>query len=94
MQKTVRKLLDENENLKKNMESVNYTNLTFQENKELKGVNDLLKMNMDQLNKQMVELCEDQEKNEQMFIQKVLKKQKKKSNKLIEISFEKDTKTE
>jgi len=94
LQKTVRKLLDENENLKKNMESVNYTNLTFQENKELKGVNDLLKMNMDQLNKQMVELCEDQEKNEQMFIQKVLKKQKKKSNKLIEISFEKDTKTE
>ena len=73
----MRKLQDENENLKKNMESVNYTNITFQENKELKGMNDLLKINMDQLNKQMVELCEDQEKNEQMFIQKVLKNNKK-----------------
>lgn len=71
LQKTVRKLEAENENLRKNMESVNYTNQTFQENKELRIANELLKVNMEQLNKQMMELCMDQEKNEQMFIQKV-----------------------
>lgn len=71
LQNTVRKLQDENENLRRNMESLNYTNQTFQENKELKMANDLIKMNMDQLNKQMMELCQDQEKNEKMFIQKV-----------------------
>ena len=71
LQNTVRKLQDENDNLRRNMESLNYTNQTFQENKELKMANDLIKMNMDQLNKQMMELCQDQEKNEKMFIQKV-----------------------
>ena len=55
------------------MESFNYTNQnqTYQDNKELKLANDLLKTNMETLNKQMLELCEDQEKNEKMFIQKV-----------------------
>ena len=67
----MRKLEVENENLRKNMDSVNYTNQTFQENKELRIANELLKVNMEQLNKQMMELCMDQEKNEQMFIQKV-----------------------
>lgn len=62
---------DENENLKRNMESINYTNQTFQDNKELRMANEMLKMNVEILNKQMLEFCVDQEKNEQIFIQKV-----------------------
>lgn len=67
----MRKLQDENENLKKNMESVNYTNQTFQENKELRMQNETMKTNLDILNKQMTELYDEQEKNEKTLFQKV-----------------------
>lgn len=63
---------DENENLKRNMESVNYTNQTFQENKDLRMANETLKSNIETLNKQITELYDEQEKNEKTLFQKVL----------------------
>lgn len=68
MQNTVRKLQDENNK----RESVNYTNQTIQENKELKNVNDLLKYNMELLTKQMNELYADHEVNENKMILQVI----------------------
>lgn len=53
------------------MESVNYTNQTFQENKELRMQNETMKTNLDILNKQMTELYDEQEKNEKTLFQKV-----------------------
>lgn len=53
------------------MESVNYTNQTFQENKDLRMANETLKTNIDVLNKQITELYDEQEKNEKTLFQKV-----------------------
>lgn len=55
---------DENENVKKNVDSVNFTNQTMQENRELKYVNDQLTTNLNYYTQQIKELQVDREENE------------------------------
>lgn len=55
---------DDIDNVRKNVDSVNFTNQTMQENRELKYANDQLTTNLNYYTQQIKELQVDREENE------------------------------